>query len=429
MPRRIDPRTIELRRVVVTGLGAVTPLGNDVPTTWSALLKGVSGVDRIRAFDAEDFPVRIAAEVKDFDPAALLGRKEARRLDRFLHFVVVAACESLEGAKIDTGRDLGERAGVLIGSGIGGLQSIEENHSILLERGPGRISPFFIPHMIANMASGAVSMRFGARGPNSCVVTACATGTHCIGEAFRLVQRGDADLMIAGGTEAAVRPLGLGGFAAMRALSTRNDEPTRASRPFDAGRDGFVVGEGAGVVVLESLEHARARDAQILGEVVGYGMSSDAHHVTAPPEDGAGARLAMRRAIEDAGADPTEIDYINAHGTSTPFNDRIETRAIRDLFGEHADRLQVSSTKSMTGHALGAAGGMETVFTVLALREGRIPPTTNYEEPDPECDLDYVPNEARFSAISLALSNSFGFGGTNATLALARYDALEGGRA
>ena len=420
MPPTILPRTIELRRVVVTGLGVVTPLGNDVPTTWSALLKGVSGIERIRAFPTDDYPVRIAGEVKDFDPHTVLDRKEVRRLSRFLHLAVAATHEAVEDARLDTSRDLGDRAGVLVGSGIGGLDALEDNHRILLERGPRRVSPFLVPQMIANMASGVISMRLGARGPNLSVVSACATGTHAIGEAFRLIQRGEADLVVAGGSEAPVRPIALSGFAAMRALSTRNDEPHRASRPFDRGRDGFVVAEGAGVVVLEALEVARARGAPVHAEVVGYGRSGDAFHMTAPPEDGRGARAALRAALEDAAVRPEEVDYINAHGTSTPFNDRVETRAIREVFGEHAERLLVSSTKSMTGHTLGAAGGLEAVFTVLTLREGRVPPTINYEETDPDCDLDYVPNEPRRVSVRLALCNSFGFGGTNAVLALAR---------
>ena len=425
MPPELPRRTVELKRVVVTGLGAVTPLGNDVATSWSALLKGVSGVDRIRGFPSDDFPVRIAAEASDFDPTVALERKEIRRTDRFVHLAVAAASEAVEHAGLDVTGGLGDRAGVIIGSGIGGLAAIEENHGKLLERGPRRVSAFFIPQMVVNMASGMVSMRFGARGPNMCVVTACAAGTHSIGEAFRLVQRGDADLMIAGGSEAAIRPLGVAGFAAMRALSQRNDEPQRASRPFDRDRDGFVIGEGAGVVVLESLEGARARGATIHAEVIGYGLSGDAHHMVAPPEDGAGAALVMRRALEDAGVGPEDVDYINAHGTSTPLNDRSETLAIRAVFGEHADHLMVSSTKSMTGHALGAAGGLEAVFTTLTVRHGCVPPTINYENPDPECDLDYVPNTARTTSVRVALSNSFGFGGTNATLALSRYEEPE----
>ncbi|MFQ5515172.1 MAG: beta-ketoacyl-ACP synthase II [Myxococcota bacterium] len=414
------------RRVVITGLGSVNPLGNDVPTSWSALLKGVSGIARIEGFPIDDQPVKIAGQVKGFDPLSVLERKEVRRLDPFVRFSVAAAQEAVEDARLRLAGGLGDRAGVLIGSGVGGLSTLESTCRTLFERGPGRVSAFFVTQMAANMASGQVSIRFGACGPNSCVVTACATGTHAIGEAYRLIQRGDAELMIAGGAEAGVTPLGMAAFAAMRALSTRNDEPERASRPFDAGRDGFVNAEGAGVVVLESLEHARVRGARVHAEILGYGMSSDAHHITAPREDGSGAERAMRCALEDAGLAPEGVDYINAHGTSTPLNDRAETRAIRKLFGAHAERLMVSSTKSMTGHALGAAGGLEAIFTALALREGRVPPTINYDEPDPDCDLDYVPNEARQADLHVALSNSFGFGGTNATLVLACFDADEG---
>ena len=419
LPPTTDPSSPR-PRVAITGLGLVTPLGNDVPTTWNGLLKGISGVDEITAFPVDDYPVRIAAQVKDFDPLTVMDKKEARRLCRFLHFAVAASHEAVLDARLDTSGDLGNRAGVVIGSGIGGLDALEANHAVLLERGPRRVSPFLIPQMIPNMASGVVSIRLGARGPNLCIVTACATGTHCIGDAFRLIQRGEADLVIAGGSEAPITPLGVAGFAAMRALSTRNDEPRRASRPFDRGRDGFVVGEGAGIVVLETFDHARARGAPIHAEVVGYGRSGDAHHMTAPPDDGVGAQLSMREALADAGLEPGDVDYINAHGTSTPFNDRIETHAIRQVFGEHADRLLVSSTKSMTGHALGAAGGIEAVITALCLREGKVPPTINYEEPDPGCDLDYVPNEPRSAPLRVALCNSFGFGGTNAVLALAR---------
>jgi 3-oxoacyl-[acyl-carrier-protein] synthase II len=415
-------RTIALRRVVVTGLGAVTPLGNDVPTSWNALLKGVSGAAPITRIRVDDLPVRFAAQVKGFDPSVALDRKDARRYDRFLQYAVVAAQEAVDDARLVIDAELGLRTGVIVGSGIGGLSLIEENHSALLERGAGRVSPFFIPHMISNMASGAISIRFGARGPNSCTVTACATGTHAIGDSFRILQRGDADVMIAGGSEAPIERLGIAGFAALRALSTRNDDPARASRPFDRQRDGFVIGEGAGVVVLETLERALARGARIHAEVVGYGMSGDAFHVTAPPDDGLGARLAMERALADAGLAPEAVDYLNAHGTSTPLNDRIESQAIRTVFGAHAERLAVSSTKSMTGHALGAAGGMEAVFSVLAAREGWLPPTINYEEPDPDCDLDYVPNEARRASVRAVVSNSFGFGGTNACLAFARFE-------
>lgn len=422
MSQRLTSRTIELRRCVITGLGCVTPVGNDVASSWSNLLKGVSGVGHITGIDVADMPVQIAAQVKDFDPCVALDRKDARRYDPFLHYAAAASQEAVESSGVDFSRTDPERVGVLVGSGIGGLKQIEDNHATLIERGPRRVSPFFIPMMVANMASGAISIRYGARGPNSCVVTACAAGTHAIGDSLRLIQRGDADVMIAGGAEAPVLRLALSGFASMKALSRRNDDPQRASRPFDRGRDGFVVGEGAGIVVLESLEHALARGAGIHAEVVGYGQSSDAFHITAPSEDGEGAQLCMRRAIEDAQLEPDDVDYINAHGTSTPLNDKVESLAIRSLFGPRADGLAVSSTKSMTGHALGAAGGMEAVFTALAVRDGRLPPTINYEEPDPDCDLDYVPNEARTAPVRAAMSNSFGFGGTNASLMLVRYD-------
>ncbi len=419
----METRTIGLRRVVITGMGSVSPVGNDVASAWGALLKGASGIARFEGFPVDDEPVQIAGQLKGFDPRTVLERKEIRRLDPFVRYAVAAAQQAVDDARLDMAKESAERVGVLIGSGIGGLHSIEENCKVLQERGSSRVSPFFVPQLTANMASGYVSIRFGARGPNSCVVTACATGSHALGEAYRLLQRGDADVMLAGGSEAPVTPLGLAGFSAMRALSTRNDAPSRASRPFDAGRDGFVVAEGAGVLVLESLEHALERDAPLHAELVGYGMSGDAHHMTAPPEDGRGAQIAMRRALQDAGLEPESVDYINAHGTSTPLNDSVETRAIRRVFAEHAERLMVSSTKSMTGHALGAAGGLEAIFTTLCVREGQVPPTINYEEPDPECDLDYVPNHAREADVKVALSNSFGFGGTNAVLAIARYDA------
>jgi 3-oxoacyl-[acyl-carrier-protein] synthase II len=425
MAPRLTSRTIELRRVVVTGLGTVNALGNDVEATWNAAIKGVSGVRLIEGFETSDLPVRIAAQVRGFDPGTVLDKKDVRRLDPFLHYTVAAAQQAVDDARLQMAREDAERVGVLIGSGIAGLATMYENCVTLAERGPGRVSPFFVPVTIANMGAGVVSMRFGARGPNSCVVTACTTGSHAVGDAGRVIARGDADVMIAGGAEAAVNRLGVAGFAAMRALSTRNDDPERASRPFDAGRDGFVIGEGAGILVLESLEHALARGARIHAELCGYGMSGDAHHMTAPPDDGAGAQLAMRNALRDAGLAPEEVDYINAHGTSTPYNDRIESHAIRQVFGAHADRLAVSSTKSMTGHALGAAGGLESVLTVLTVREGVQPPTINLVDPDPDCDLDYVPNEARRAPTRVALSNSFGFGGTNATLVFARWD--EGG--
>ncbi len=424
MPR-LTSRTIELRRVVVTGLGTVCPLGNDVSTAWQALIKGVSGISPIERFPVDDLPVKFAGQIRDFDPRTVLDPKEARRFDPFLQYTVAAAQEAFDSSGVSVDRSGADRVGVLIGTGIAGLESMLDTCGTLLNRGPGRVSPFFVPTTIANMGSGLLSMRFGAMGPNSCTVTACASGSHAIGDAFRIIQRGDADVMLAGGGEAPVNRLGLAGFASMRALSTRNDDPQRASRPFDAQRDGFVVAEAAGVVVLESLEHALARGARIHGEIIGYGMSGDAHHMTVPAPDGSGAQLAMRTALRDAGVEPTDVGYINAHGTSTEYNDSTETRAIRAVFGEHADRLAVSSTQSMTGHALGAAGGLEAIFTVLSLREGILPPTINLENPDPICDLDYVPNHARSVAVRVALSNSFGFGGTNAALAFRRYDSAE----
>ncbi len=421
MPR-LHSRSLELKRVVITGMGLVCPVGNDVASAWESLRKGVTGIGPITRIKVDDLPVRFGGELKGFDPASVLDRKDVRRLDPFLHYTIAAAQQAMDQSGLRVEGEGAERTGVLVGSGIGGLHAIEENHSALVARGPGRVSPFFIPGMITNMAAGVVSMRFGARGPNSCVVTACATGTHSIGEAFRLIQRGDADAMLAGGAEAPIERLGISGFAAMRAMSTRNDEPQRASRPFDRGRDGFVIAEGAGIVVLESLEHALARGAAVQAEVVGYGMSGDAYHMTAPPEDGIGAQLCMRRALADAGLPPESVDYINAHGTSTPHNDRIESLAIRRVFGAHADRLAVSSTKSMTGHALGAAGGIEAIISALVVRDGEIPPTINLDDPDPDCDLDYVPGQARRADVRVVLSNSFGFGGTNATLAIARWD-------
>jgi 3-oxoacyl-[acyl-carrier-protein] synthase II len=419
---RLRSRTIELHRVVITGMGSVNPLGNDVATSWNALLKGVSGVAPLVGFETEDLPVRFGAQLKGFDPETVLEKKEARRFDPYLQYAMAAAVEAMNDAGWAVPPERAERTGVLIGTGIAGLQTMYDNCEALANRGPRRISPFFVPYAIANMASGVVSMRYGARGPNSCVVTACTTGTHAIGDAFRIVQRGDADVMIAGGVEAPVNRLGVAGFAAMRALSTRNDDPARASRPFDRGRDGFVIAEAAGVITVESLEHALARGARIHAEIIGYGMSGDANHMTAPPEDGIGAQLSMRAALRDAEIRPEEVGYINAHGTSTELNDKIETFAIKQVFGAHAKRLAVSSTKSMTGHALGGAGGIEAIFTALAVAQGKLPPTINLTDPDPECDLDYVPNSMREARVRVALSNSFGFGGTNGTLALARFD-------
>jgi 3-oxoacyl-[acyl-carrier-protein] synthase II len=408
-------------RVVVTGLGAVTPLGNSVPDYWRAICEGRSGVGPITRFDPKRLDCRIAAEVKAFEPLKVIEKKELKKLDLFIQYAIVAGVEAVESAKIDFSQVDPTRAGALVGSGIGGILTILEWHKVLLEKGPSRVSPFFVPSLIVNMASGQLSIRYKLKGPNSSVVTACATGNHAIGDALRIIQRGEADLMVAGGSEAIIDELPIGGFAQMKALSTRNDEPTRASRPFDADRDGFVPGEGAGIVVLESLEHARRRGARIHAEIVGYGMTADAYHMTAPDPEGDGAVRAMAGALRDAGLRPEDVGYVNAHGTSTPYNDKTETLAIKQVFGEHARRLAVSSTKSMTGHLLGAAGGIETIVTVLALQHGLLPPTINYETPDPECDLDYVPNTARKAEVDVAISNGFGFGGTNATLAFRRW--------
>jgi 3-oxoacyl-[acyl-carrier-protein] synthase II len=410
------------RRIVVTGLGLVTPLGTGVDKTWTALCAGESGIGRITRFDPAGYDAQIAGEVKDFDAARFIEKKEIKKMDTFIHYAVGAALMAADDAALKVAPEEATQVGVYIGSGIGGLGSIEHYHDVLKEKGPGRVSPFFIPMTIINLASGQVAIRLGAKGPNSCAVTACATGNHCIGDAFRLIQRGDADVMVAGGAEAAVTPLGVAGFGAAKALSFRNDEPRRASRPFDNDRDGFVLGEGAGVVVLEEREHARRRGARMYAELIGYGMNSDAYHITAPPEEGEGAVRCMELALKDAGIAKDQIGYINAHGTST-MADAIETRAIKAVFGERAYRIPVSSTKSMTGHLLGAAGGIEAVFSILALHHGILPPTINLETPDPACDLDYVPNKARPAAIQAALSNSFGFGGVNACLIFRRPDA------
>jgi 3-oxoacyl-[acyl-carrier-protein] synthase II len=410
------------RRIVVTGLGLVTPLGTGVEKTWAAICAGQSGIGRITRFDPTGYDAQIAGEVKDFDPAQFIEKKEVKKMDTFIHYAVGAALMAVDDAGLKVAPEEATQVGVYIGSGIGGLGSIEHYHDVLKEKGPGRVSPFFIPMTIINLASGQVAIRIGAKGPNSCAVTACATGNHCIGDAFRLIQRGDADVMVAGGAEAAVTPLGVAGFAAAKALSFRNDEPARASRPFDKDRDGFVLGEGAGVVVLEEWEHARRRGARVYAELIGYGMNSDAYHITAPPEEGEGAVRCMELALKDAHIAKDQIGYINAHGTST-MADAIETRAIKAVFGEQASRIPVSSTKSMTGHLLGAAGGIEAVFSILALHHGLLPPTINLENPDPACDLDYVPNKARPAAIQVALSNSFGFGGVNACLIFKRADA------
>jgi len=412
---------VDSRRVVVTGLGALTPVGNTAEEFWSSLLHARSGIGPITRFDATDFPTRIAGEVRNFDPLNFVEKKEARRLDPYLQYAIAAATLAVQDGGLDTAKVDATRLGVMIGSGIGGITTLLDNHKTLLDRGPDRVSPFFIPMLIINMASGLVSMGFGAKGPNSSVVTACATGNHAIGDAFKIIQRGDADVMIAGGAEAIILPLTIAGFCAVKAMTTRNDEPEKASRPFDAERDGFVCSEGAGIVLLESREHALRRDARIYAEVRGYGMSGDAHHMTAPDPEGDGAARSMASALRDAGISPDEVGYINAHGTSTPYNDRFETMAIKRVFGEHARRLAVSSTKSMTGHLLGAAGGIEAIATVLALHHGVLPPTINYDHPDPECDLDYVPNHARKQDVELAASNAFGFGGTNATLVFAKH--------
>ena len=409
------------RRVVVTGLGLVTPLGTGVEKTWKALCAGESGIGRITRFDPTGYDAQIAGEVKDFDPAQFIEKKEIKKMDTFIHYAVGASQLAVDDAKLKVAPEEATRVGVYIGSGIGGLGSIEHYHDVLREKGPGRVSPFFIPMTIINLASGQVAIRVGAKGPNSCAVTACATGNHCIGDAYRLIQRDDADVMIAGGAEAAITPLGVAGFASAKALSFRNADPTKASRPFDKDRDGFVLGEGAGVVVLEELEHARARDARIYAEVIGYAMNSDAYHITAPPEEGEGAVRCMEMALKDAGVAKTDIGYINAHGTST-MADAIETKAIKHVFGEQAYRIPVSSTKSMTGHLLGAAGGIEAVFSILALHHGMLPPTINLDHPDPACDLDYVPNTARPVQTQVVLSNSFGFGGVNACLLFRRCD-------
>jgi 3-oxoacyl-[acyl-carrier-protein] synthase II len=409
------------RRVVITGVGAITPLANSVEVNWEKVLAGESGLGPITRFDASDLPVRIAGEVKDFHPEDWIEKKEVKKMDLFIQFAMAASFHAVESAKLKITEENAERTGVIIGTGMGGLPAIEHFHKVMLSKGSKKISPFFIPMLISNLASGQVSMRFGMKGPNSCVATACATGSHAIGDAFKLIQRGETDIMLAGGTEATLTPLAVAGFASMRALSARNQDPTAASRPFDAHRDGFVMGEGAGVVVLETLEGAKARGADIYAEVVGYAMTADAHHMTMPDPDGAQVSRCMRMAIDDAGCDLTEVDYINAHGTSTPFNDKFETLAIKKVFGEHAYQLAISSSKSMVGHLLGAAGGVEAIFTVLAIKNRIVPPTINYETPDPDCDLDYVPNESRRATINVALSNSFGFGGTNATLAFRRF--------
>ena len=410
------------RRVVVTGVGLVSPLGVGTEANWTALSEGRSGIGPITHFDAAEFSARIAGEVKGFDPLQFVDKKDVKKMDVFIQFAIAASQFAIDDARLMVTPEIAPRVGVFIASGIGGFTTIEREHRSLIEGGPRRISPFFIPASIINLAAGQVSIRFGARGPNSATCTACSASAHAIGDACEIIRRGAADVMIAGGSEAAITPMGVGGFAAMRALSTRNDEPARASRPFDRDRDGFVMGEGAGVLILEELDFALRRDATIYAELVGYGMSADAFHITAPSEDGDGAVRVMQATLADAGVSPHEVDYINAHGTSTPHNDRLETLAIKITFGDHAPRLAISSSKSMTGHLLGAAGGLEAGIAVLAIRHQTAPPTINLDNADSECDLDYVPNQARAMSITHALSNSFGFGGTNGALLFRRYD-------
>lgn len=409
------------KRVVITGLGAITPIGIGKNEFFQSLKKGVSGIDKITKFDTAGYETQIAAEVKEFDPNQYIDKKEAKRMDRFTQFAVAASKLAIEDAKLDTEKVDQHRFGVVLGSGIGGIETLEKEYQKLAEKGPNRVSPFFIPMMISNIGSGQVSMTFGAKGPNTTVVTACASSTNSIGEAFRIIQRGDADIMITGGTEASITPLAIAGFCAMRAMSTRNETPQKASSPFDKKRDGFIMGEGAGILILEELEHARNRGAHIYAEVVGYGLSADAYHITAPAPEGEGAARAIESALRDADIKPTDVDYINAHGTSTPYNDKFETMAIKSVFGEHAYKLAVSSTKSMTGHLLGAAGGVEAIACVMAITQGFIPPTINLEDPDPECDLDYVPNQGKEREVNVTLSNSLGFGGHNASIVLKKY--------
>jgi len=402
-------------------MGLVIPTGIGVETAWRNICEGKSGIGPLTRFDAKGFETRIAAEVKGFNPELYIEKKEVKKMDLFIQYAIAATKEALEDSNLNITPDNDDRVGVIVGTGLGGLPTIEKYHQVLLEKGPGRISPFFIPMLIANLASGQIAIHFGAKGPNTCVVTACATGAHCIGDAFRAIAYGDADAIIAGGTEANITPLTVAGFNAMKAISTRNDEPEKACRPFEKNRNGFVIAEGAGILILEELEFALKRNARIYAELIGYGYTGDAYHITAPSPDGDGAIRCMKMAIRDAGLRPEEIDHINAHGTSTQLNDLTETIAIKSVFGEQAKRIPISATKSMTGHLLGAAGSTEAIFTVLALRDGILPPTINYEEPDPECDLDYVPNLARSQNINVAMSNAFGFGGTNATLIFRKF--------
>ena len=412
---------MDKNRVVVTGMGVVTPVGNNTSVFWENICNGKSGVDRITLFDPSDFDSKIAGQIRDFDASMYLGQKDARRMDRFAQLAVASSKMALDDSGLDLDKENKDRIGVIIGSGIGGLKVIEDQHNILIKKGPSRVSPFLIPMLIIDMASGQVAIQFGLKGPNFAIATACASGSHAIGEAFRIIQRGEADMMVAGGTEAAITPTGLAGFCKMKALSTRNEEPERASRPFDKDRDGFVMGEGAGILFLEDLDHAKKRGAVIYAELAGFGMTADAYHITSPSPEGEGAARAMKLAMADAALNPEDIDYINAHGTSTPFNDRCETKAIKAVFGKYAKKIPVSSTKSMTGHLLGASGGVELVASVLSINHGVITPTINYENPDTECDLDYVPNIARKCKVRCAMSNSFGFGGHNSVLVVKEY--------
>lgn len=409
-------------RVVVTGMGMITPLGIGVESTWSNLLAGKSGIGPITRFDTHGFDTTIAGEVQDFHPEDFIAKKLIKRMDLFSHFALAASVMAMQDAGLTVTPELSSQVGTIVGCGLGGLDTIEKYHRILMEKGPRKVSPFLIPMLIANMAPGLVAMQFGAQGPNTSTVTACASGAHAIGDAFKVIQRGAAKVMITGGVEAVITPLAVAGFNAMKALSTRNGEPQKASRPFERHRDGFVIGEGGGIMILEELEFAQRRGAKIYGEIIGYGMSGDAYHMTAPSPDGAGAVLCMQRALEDAGLGVDEVDFINAHGTSTPLNDISETMALKKVFGERAYRIPISATKSMTGHLLGGAGAIEAIFTILSLQRGMLPPTINYDEPDPECDLDYVPNQARAASVRIGMSNSFGFGGTNAVLIFKRFE-------
>ncbi len=407
---------------MVTGVGLVIPAGIGVKTAWENVCQGKSGIGLLTRFDTNGFETKIAGEVKNFNPELYIDKKEIKKMDLFIHFAIAATREALEDAQLSITPENSEQIGVIVGTGLGGLPSIEKYHKVLLERGPSRITPFFIPMLIANLASGQIAIQFGPKGPNTCVVTACATGAHCIGDAFRAIVYGDAEAMIAGGTEANITPLTVGGFNAMKALSTRNDEPEKACRPFEKNRDGFVVAEGSGILILEELQFALRRKARIYAELIGYGYTGDAYHITAPSPDGDGAVRCMRMAIKDAGLRPEEVDHINAHGTSTPLNDLTETLAIKTVFGDYAKKVPISATKSMTGHLLGAAGSTEAIFTILSIRDGVMPPTLNYDEPDPQCDLDYVPNVARRKPLKVAMSNAFGFGGTNATLIFRKFE-------